>query len=209
MIERFVGNLYEKYYAGDKARRGLFDALAAWRTWERVLYPGSFIHVTASFLFPSVIYVDNDRNAQRFFSQMDEVRAFVEKNKVYEESPQLTFYGTSYESSLDEPERSCDLLLSLYAGFISKPCKRYLKIGGILAVNNSHGDAGLASIDSDYLFISSVQRRGDQLRVVQDNLDAYFKPKKKTDVTEELLRRLGRGVAYTKTAPLYLFERVR
>jgi len=209
MTARSVENLFDKYYAGDKARRGAFDVLASWRTWERVLYPGSFIHVTASFLFPSVTYVDNDRNAKRFFLQMDEVRALIERNKIYDEAPQLTFHGTSYESSLDEPERSFDLLLSLYAGFISKPCKRYLKLGGILAVNNSHGDAGLASIDSDYLFIGAIQGRGDHLRVVQENLDGYFQPKKETDVTEELLRKRGRGVSYTKTAPVYLFERVR
>ena len=35
--------------------------------------------------------------------------------------------------------------------------ERYLKVGGILAVNNSHGDAGLASIDPDYEFIGVIQ----------------------------------------------------
>ncbi len=209
MAVRFAEKLYEKYYAGDKARRGLFSALASWRAWEHVLYPGSFIHITASFLFPSVTYVDNDRNAKRFFSQMDEVRALVERNKVYQEAPQLTFHGTSYENRLDVPEGSFDLLLSLYAGFISKPCKRYLRMGGVLAVNNSHGDAGLASIDPDYQFIGVIQGRGDQLHREDDKLDAYFKPKKEIEVTEELLRTLGRGIGYTKTAPVYLFRRVR
>ncbi|VDA99574.1 hypothetical protein S1OALGB6SA_644 [Olavius algarvensis spirochete endosymbiont] len=101
------------------------------------------------------------------------------------------------------------MLISLYAGFISKPCKRYLKLGGILAVNNSHGDASLVSIDPDYELIGVIQGRGDRLRVVEEKLDAYFKPKKQTVVTEELLRKANRGIGYTKTAPAYLFKRAR
>ena len=204
-----VEKLYEKHYAGEKARRGFFDVLAGWRQPERVLYPGSFIHVTASLVFPSVVYVDNHRNAKRFFSEMDDVVSFVDRHKVYSETPEIVFHGSSYEAGIPEPDGSFDLLISLYAGFISKPCKCYLRLGGILAVNNSHGDAGLASIDPDYEFVGVIQGRGDRLRVVEENLDAYFKPKKATKVTEELLRKLNRGIGYTKTAPGYLFKRVR
>lgn len=42
-----------------------------------------------------------------------------------------------------------------------------------------------------------------------ENLNAYFNPRMETKVTEELLRKLNRGIGYTKTAPAYLFERVR
>ena len=209
MASLSVQKLYEKHYAGDKARRGFFDALAAWRQPKRVLYPGSFIHVTASLVFPSVVYVDNNRNAKRFFSKMGDVVSFVARHKVYEATPEMVFHGLSYEADIPEPNASFDLIISLYAGFISKPCKRYLKLSGILAVNNSHGDAGLASIDPDYEFVGVIQGCGDRLRVVEGNLDAYFKPKKETKVTEELLRKLNRGIGYTKTAPGYLFKRVR
>ena len=201
--------MYEKYYAGAKARRSFFDALAHWRQPERVLYPGSFIHVTASLVFPSVVYVDNDRNAKRFFSNMDHVVSFVTQRNVYPEAPEMVFHGSSYEADIPEQDGSFDLLISLFAGFISKPCKRYLKLGGVLAANNSHGDAGLASIDPDYELIGVLQGRWDRLRVVEEDLDAYFKPKKETKVTEELLRELNRGIGYTKSAPAYLFMRVR
>jgi len=208
MTTRSLERLYEKYYGGDKARRGLFDSLAAWRLLERVLYPGGFIHVTASFVFPSVVYVDNDHNAKRFFSQLDNVLSFVDKNKVYTKTPELRFHDANYESGFDEPEGSFDLLISLYAGFVSEPCKRYLKVGGILVANNSHGDAGLASINPDYQFIAVLQGKGGRLRVVEEGLDAYFKPKKEIKVTKELLRKRGRGFGYTKSAPAYLFKRV-
>jgi len=209
MTTRTVGNLYEKHYAGDKARYGVFDALATWRPWDRVLYPGSFIHVTASFFFRSVTYVDCDRNAKRFFARMDDVRELVERYRTYEQTPEIAFHGADYENGIDELDGSFDLLLSLYAGFISAPCKRYLKVGGILAVNNSHGDAGLASIDEDYRFMGVIQGRGDRMHVTESNLDAYFKPRNGQPVTAALLRKLGRSIAYTKKAPVYLFRRDR
>ncbi|MFX0037200.1 MAG: hypothetical protein ACFE9I_16330 [Candidatus Hermodarchaeota archaeon] len=41
----------------------------------------------------------------------------------------------------------------MYAGFVSQSCKEYLKVGGILLTNNSHGNASMAYIDDDYQFI--------------------------------------------------------
>jgi hypothetical protein len=101
-----------------------------------------------------------------------------------------------------------DLLISQYAGFISDACKDYLRIGGYLLVNNSHGDAGLASIDKDYSLISTVHRNRGKHRLSQASLDRYFIPKGNRIVTKELLFRTRKGVGYSKTAPLYVFQRV-
>ena len=201
--------LYEKYYAGDRERRGLFVAIAKRYQPKRVLYPGGFIHVAASFEFPSVVYVDNDRQARRFFAKPEQVSALVTNRKTYDEAAEIQFFGQSYESPLDLPDNSFDLLISLYAGFISAPCRRYLKVGGLLVVNNSHADAGLASIDANYALVGVVVGRGDRLRVAEDNLDQYLIPKKSEPVTELLLRTRGRGIAYTKAATAYVFERVK
>ncbi|MBT4792404.1 MAG: hypothetical protein HON90_12605 [Halobacteriovoraceae bacterium] len=205
--KEIVAKLFDKYYGGEKARQAAFTALSNWCRPKQVLYPGGFIHINASFEFPSVTYVDNDKNAKKFFNYMDDVTTLVSKQKVYEDEPELRFYGQSYEIPIDEPDESYDLIISLYAGFISKPCKRYLKKGGVLAVNNSHGDAGLASIDSDLKFIGVIKGSGENLKVCESKLDDYFHPKKDIQITEELLRDSGRGVGYTKTAPLYLFRK--
>jgi hypothetical protein len=53
-----------------------------------------------------------------------------------------------------------------------------------------------------------VQGRGNRLGVRDDELGAYFKPKRAALVTEALLPETKRGVSYTKTAPVYLFQRV-
>ena len=180
-----------------------------WRAPARALYPGSFIHVAASFEIPHVTYVDTDRRARRFFAAREQVLAVVRAEKRYDGPPSFDFIGGSYEHPLDLPDASHDLLVSLYAGFISKPCKRYLAIGGVLVANNSHGDAGLAAIDPDYALVGVLAGRTDRLRVSEDALDTYLVPKSGTPPTEEQLRRLGRGVAYTRPAVAYLFRRLR
>ncbi len=101
-----------------------------------------------------------------------------------------------------------DLLISQYAGFISDSCKVYLKIGGILLVNNSHGDAGLASIDKDYQLIASIHKSKGKYRISYSSLEQYFIPKRKLNITIDYLHELGKGIGYTKTAPLYLFQRI-
>lgn len=205
--KEIVDSLYEKYYGGDKARHGVFSALASWCSPKRVLYPGSFIHVNASFLFPSVTYVDTDKNAKRFFKYPNEVLSLIEQNKVYAETPEFKFYGCSYNSPLDEEDGSFDMLISLYAGFISEPCKRYLASGGILVVNNSHADAGLVSIDKDFELVGVLKGQNDKYSISEENLSEYFHPKKDIKVTEAYLKESGKGVGYTKTAPVYLFKK--
>ena len=109
---------------------------------------------------------------------------------------------------MGEFQSQFDLLISQYAGFISRACKDYLKIGGYLLVNNSHGDAGLASIDKDYQLISTVHKARSKYRLTHTSLEEYFIPKKDVVVTEELLFKTRKGVGYTTTAPLYVFQRV-
>lgn len=174
---------------------------------RNVIYPGSFIHISPSFIFSDVIYLDSDKNAKKFF-RSNELISLVHERKEYSGDPKISFFGMSYENLIGEFQSQFDLLISQYAGFISRACKDYLRIGGYLLVNNSHGDAGLASIDKDYKLISTVHRARSKYRLAHTSLEEYFIPKKDVVVTEELLFKTRKGVGYTKTAPLYVFQRV-
>jgi hypothetical protein len=87
-------------------------------------------------------------------------------------------------------------------------CKEYLKIGGILFANNSHGDASMASIDKDYEFVGIMQKSKGKHRLSEKNLGEYFVPKKETDITKEYLEKIQKGIGYKKTASSYIFSRV-
>lgn len=167
-----------------------------------VLYPGCYVHITPSFFIPRAVYVDLELTAKKFFEDPG-VRAYIEHNKTYVEEPDITFYHQSYLHPIDEPEESFDLVVSQYAGFVSEPTKKYLKKGGLLVANNSHGDAGLASIDPDFKLVATVGQSG----ITDKNLDDYFIPKKETLVTPDYQKQLGKGIGYKKTARNYIFEK--
>lgn len=207
MAPGMVLRTYEDYERDRGDLSGMFSALAEAFTIGRVLYPGSYVHLTPSFIFPTVVYVDTDSRAKKFFADRSGIETLVNKRKQYEEPPRFTFHHADYTIALNEPDESFDLLVSLYAGFVSEACKRYLRLGGWLLANNSHGDASMASIDPDYELVAAIEHRSHRYRLVYKGLDTYFLPKRDVEVTSELLRSTGRGIGYTKPASAYVFRR--
>ena len=199
--------LYNKYHAdNDNERLDLFQLLAERYGIEKALYPGCFVHITPSFIYPSVTYVDTDKRARKFFSDPI-IRDFVSKHKIYRLKAEITFHSADYRSDIGEEDESFDLLISQYAGFISQHCKKYLRIGGLLVVNNSHGDASMASIDDDYEFSAAILKRGGKYRLTEKDLDSYFVPKSKINITKEYIEKIQRGIGYRKSGSVYLFRR--
>jgi hypothetical protein len=194
-------------HKGDRLR--LFTAVAEEVDATTVLYPGSFVDVAASFAFPSVTYVDSDRRAQQFFADHSGVQEIIGAHRRrYDAEYEFRFAHKDYREDLGLGDETFDLLVSLYAGFVSLSCTRYLRIGGTLLVNSSHRDASMAAADSRYRHIAVVTSRSGRYRVGRNGLEQYFVPKKEQDVTADRLHRLASGIAYTKTPFAYLFERV-
>lgn len=193
-------------HVGDRLR--LFRAVSRHLSARRVLYPGSYVDVAASFAFPSVTYVDVDKRAAAFFADRDGVLELIDSHPGSPADPEVTFLHSDYYDPLPIPPQSFDLLISLYAGFVSESCTQYLRIGGSLLVNPSHGDAAMASIDPRYRLSGAIQRHSGQYLVTTENLENYLTPKKQTVLTRTMLHESGRGIAYTRSAFAYLFERV-
>lgn len=199
---------YKKYYIDrDYEQVDLFRLLKYQLDITSAIYPGSYIQISPSFVFPTVVYIDSDKNAIRFFHS-DSLKEIIEARKEYPEDPEIIFHGIDYRELIDKYRSEFDLLISQYAGYISEVCKPYLRVGGYLLVNNSHGDAGMASIDSDYRLIAAIHRRNGKYRLSTASLEEYFIPKKDITVTRELLLESKKGIGYTKTATLYLFQKV-
>lgn len=197
--------LWEKQdrHPGDRLR--LFGAVAGFIGVTPVLYPGSFVDVAPSFVFDTVTYVDNDRQAVRFFADPTGVDQIIDRHRVDPTKSNWRFIGADYRTDLEVADQSVGLLVSLYAGFISEHCTRYLRPGGWLLVNSSHGDAAMASIDPRYRLAAAVSSRSGEYAITETNLSSYLIPKRPTKVTPELLHETGRGIAYTKSPFAYLF----
>jgi len=129
-------------------RSGLFAALAEVWPMERALYPGSYVDLSPSTAVPSVVYVDTDPRAGRFFADPDLVAGELAGRTRPGAGREVRFIGADYTDPLDLAEGSVDLLISLFAGPVWQHCGRYLRPGGWLLANTSHGDASLAALDS-------------------------------------------------------------
>ncbi|MDF2379605.1 MAG: hypothetical protein P1V18_05330 [Candidatus Gracilibacteria bacterium] len=201
---------YNKYHSDrDNERIGLFTALNEKYSIESALYPGSFTHITPSFVFPHLVYVDSYKAAGKFFDQT-EVLEYITTRKKYEKEPTVTFHLSDYYKDFGEQKDSFDLLISQYAGFISQACKKYLKKGGILVANNSHGDASMAFLDPDYEFVAVYNRKSDDKYAISEkNLNSYFIHKKQVKITKAYLEKIQRGIGYTQSPSGYIFKKVK
>ena len=205
-------NLYDTYHVSRADERlQLFTILRAEFGVESGLYPGCFVHVTPSFVIPRMVYVDSDARARRFFSD-GSAGAIVQERKLYNQSARMEFVQQDYAKPLPIEAGCMDLLISQYAGFVSESCARYVKPGGYLVANNSHGDAGLAHSDSRFELIAVINRRGERFSLKTDNLDQYFIAKSKStpkdrESLRQYLKSLGRGIGYTRSAAGYLFRK--
>jgi hypothetical protein len=208
MMAKNPMDLYQEHFVDkDFERLDLFHLLRERFAIRRAIYPGSFVHITPSFVISDTAYVEMDKRAKKFFEN-SELKEFVSSRKDYSGEAKIAFYAQDYQKKIAGEDERYDLLISQYAGFISKHCKRYLKIGGLLLVNNSHGDASMASINDSYRLIAVVLKSGSKHRVSEKNLAEYFVPKKEVDVTEEYLEEIQKGIGYKKTASSYIFQRV-
>ena len=194
----------QNQHVGDRLR--LFTAVSQAIDVASALYPGSYVDVAASFAFRSVTYVDTDARAARFFSDSTGVDEIIVQRRSGGEERSWDFIGADYTTDLGLPDAHFDLLISLYAGFIAEPCTRYLRPGGWLLVNPSHGDAAIAAIDPHYRLVGVVQSRAGAYSVSGRNLDSYLIPKRDIEVTADLIHESGRGIAYTKSPFAYLFQ---
>ncbi|WP_432590333.1 hypothetical protein ABVG11_36710 [Streptomyces sp. HD1123-B1] len=202
MTERDFTDYIERI--GD--RSALYQAVAAHTRARRVLYPGSYLDLAPSYIWPDVTYLDADTRASKAFQGPDATH-LATRHKHYPEHPRITYVPGDYTRTLtDLSAAEWDLVISLYAGPVSEPATRCLRPEGWLLANNSHADAGLAHLDPRYRLAAVVHHRSGRYRLTTDDLDRFLHPKRPPHPTREQLHSTGRGAAYTHPATAYLFR---
>jgi len=107
---------YKKYYVNrDYEQVDLWRLLRNRFGISQVIYPGSYIQISPSFIFPCVIYIDSDKNAIRFF-QGSKVIELVNQRKEYSEDPDIIFHGVDYRNLVEGYHSKFDLLISCMEG---------------------------------------------------------------------------------------------
>ncbi|MBD3192969.1 MAG: hypothetical protein GF308_20190 [Candidatus Heimdallarchaeota archaeon] len=187
MTDKFLDRYMKEYDGLNDYYLPIFELINKKYIPRKVLYPGSYIHITPSLVFPYVVYVDFTKGVKGFFKD-ESVLSFIENHKSYEESPELAFYFSDYRSNFLKIIETYDLLISLNAGLISTACKKHLRKGGLLLVNDEHYDARTAFVDNDFRFIAVYDKSSKDFNYSQAMLKKYFKTKKGLTITSEMIK---------------------
>ena len=189
-------------------RAGLFKALQARYAPVEALYPGSSVHITPSLFFPHVVYVDHSPTAVEFFADMDSIQRYVNRKKHYKQRAYIRFIDQDFTTSLALSSGGFDLLISLYAGGVSRACKGYLKLGGIVVTNNHQHDVDDLVNDASFQLRSVIKNVAGKYRTFDEDLGEFLAAARQGPKAKKYLRSTSRGAAYREDIDSYfVFER--
>ena len=201
-----IENIIKEYleYQDKIGRRiGLYRVVSQSFGITSALYPGSHIDISPSLVIPRVVYVDSFSGTIGFFRNIELIKAYIDANKEYVEGCDISFIGQDYSQRLMiEP---VDLVISQYAGFVGQATKDYLKTGGILLCNDSHGDATISRFDDDFEFIGVIDRNSG---ISDANLDDYFAVPRGRGVDLRHVMETMKGPKYSLAVENYLFRKI-
>jgi hypothetical protein len=186
-------------------RAGLFQAILDRYPCKEVLYPGCSIHITPSLFFSHVVYIDQSEQAARFFAGESIILDYINLHKHYRRSAYIRFIRQDYSKPLPLREGAFDLLLALFAGGISRSCKRYLKRGGLLISNNHQNNAGEALGDQELRLIALIKFESSRYIIKDAGMEGIKIPAHNS--YKNALRNSSGNVEYVEHETYYVFER--
>jgi hypothetical protein len=204
-IERFQ----KQYVATHFERADLFKFILEEYHPREVLYPGCAIHITPAYFFPHIVFVDQDSEASKFFSNQEAILDWVNRHKKYQRSSYIQFINQDFTKPLPVRNGEFDLLLALYTGSVSKACTTYLKVGGVLLTNNHQNDAVEAAQEDELSLIAIVRMRGGKYQYLDAKPGQYLRRKSQESRPKRYLKRISNGVKYVENESYYIFKKVR
>lgn len=199
---------YQKLY-GDLQfeRAGLFKILQENFHCRNILYPGCSVHITPSFFFPHVVYIDQNPDAAAFFLNTSLILEFINRNKKYKQTPYIRFLEQDYSISIPLMEEEYDLLISLFAGNVFRSCKQFLKKGGIFVTHHFQNEVREAATDPDYSLIFVVQYRKRKYILVDNHLEDFLKPEINVP-DKRYIRQTSSGYEYQESEDYFIFKKM-
>ncbi|AEV69486.1 class I SAM-dependent methyltransferase [Acetivibrio clariflavus] len=188
---------YKRFYEDiNFDRAGLFEILKKEYGCNTVLYPGCSIHITPSFYFQHVVYVDISKTAKDFFDDIHNILNYINNIKKYKQTAYVQFIHADYTKPLLLREENYDLLVALYAGEIIKSCKKYVKPGGIILTNNHQKDAEESLKDPSITLDGLIYKKGKKYLIEKNNVGDFKDIFKKYGNTKKDMKNSANGLEY-------------
>lgn len=157
-MKDLVKTKYSQFYKSiGFERSGLFKLIKETFNPKTVLYPGCSIHVTPSFYFHHVVYIDKSKQSTDFFKDKIGVSELINQNKTYKESSYWKFIPDDFQLDLGIKDESFDMVLSLFSGKTIIFCERFVKPGGLILTNNLFSDNESIKDRNDFKLIELIK----------------------------------------------------
>ncbi|MCX7745836.1 MAG: class I SAM-dependent methyltransferase [Clostridia bacterium] len=201
---------YRRFYIDMNFERlGLFEEVKNRYDCNTVIYPGCSIHVTPSFYFQHVVYIDISEVAKEFFRNTQSILNFLNSNKKYKQLPFIQFLDNDYTRLLPIRENNYDLLIALYAGGIVQSCKKYIKPGGIILTDNHHNDAAEVLTDPSIALDALIRRKGKDYVLEKSINENIIKTLKENRLPTKNMKNSGKGLEYVDNEYYFVLKKVR
>ncbi|HEY0656595.1 MAG TPA: hypothetical protein VGD65_25855 [Chryseosolibacter sp.] len=192
---------YDQLYASlGFERSGLFKLLQREFKPDTVLYPGCAIHVTPSFYFQHVVYVDKSQQAMQFFKNEAGVNDLINHRKTYKRSAHWRFIGNDFQNDIGISDESFDLLLSLFSGKLIRYCERYVRRGGLILTTNVFSDHESIRQRTDVTLVALIRCKKGSYYI--DKAELESKEQKQSN-----LKRNRSGLEYIDNETYYLYKK--
>lgn len=210
MNKHQIAHEYQKLYCEMGFERAkLFEAISKKYKCTHVLYPGSSVHITPSFYFQHVAYVDKSEISNLFFEEIGEVVKYVNENKKYRQTPYIAFLNEDFTKKLSIRTANYDLLIAIYADNVIDSCKRYIISDGLILTNDYYGEGQKILHDPSITLEAMIKRKGKSYEIMEchvDTLDRIKEKNKKTDNKKSIVR-TNSGFEYRDNEYYLLFRK--
>lgn len=195
-----VEEKYNQFYKSiEFERKGLFELIKKEFNPKTVLYPGCSIHVTPSFYFNNVIYIDKSDLSKEFFNNETQVSQLINGTKNYKEISFWKYKDNDFQLDLEFNENYFDLLISIFSGKMISYCEKYIKPGGIILTTSLFSDNESISNNDNFELTGMIWCSNGKYKIDYD-----LKTRKRN---KSRLRRKNNGFEYVDNEDYYIYKK--
>lgn len=196
-----VEKQYNKYYRNiNFERKQVFSYVNNKYRCKSVIYPGCSIHITPSFYFSHVIYIDKSSLSKQFFSEIEDVYNLIYRYKKNGQKSYIKYINIDFTKKLPLLENNYDCLISIFSGKQIEYCEKYLQSNGIVITTSLFSDDKYLFQSSKYRFEEAFQVKKDKIKNIDDNI------KVKTKVSK--LKKQSDGFIYEDNETYYIYRKL-
>ena len=188
-------------------RRGLFEIISQRFPAEKVIYPGCSTHITPSFFFQDVLYIDSSQAAKDFFMNHEEIDKLIAENKMYQQSPYFDFSAEDFLKNQKNVNYKYDILISLYADDVLESCMIYLKSGGVAISNNFHNEVISILKSGSFELIGSIVGKNDYYKYTTgSDIKIYYRDEEK--IQKMCMKYVNDSIRYVDNEIYYVLRKL-